>query len=116
MGKFLIFEASTPFVNVNWFISQLTREAGRPVVPMWLNAINGALLIVVFFVVRVLWGFSAIILLIGKLWQARAELPTWIPMTIVPLNLALDALNLFWLTKMVQIARKMAKGGAHKRE
>ncbi|CAR23109.1 Tda4p [Lachancea thermotolerans CBS 6340] len=114
VGKFLIFEASTPFVNINWFISQLSRTSSRPVVPMWFNALNGLLLIGTFFVVRVLWGFTAIAILCAKLWEARKVLPTWIPTTVITLNLSLDALNLFWLSKMIKIAKKMASGSKQK--
>ncbi|SCU94177.1 LANO_0E05952g1_1 [Lachancea nothofagi CBS 11611] len=110
VGKFLIFEASTPFVNVNWYISQLTRTSSKPVVPMWFNALNGVLLILTFFTVRIVWGFSAIVILIRKLWVESDVLPLWLPSTVVPLNLALNTLNVIWLNKMIRIAKKMAKG------
>ncbi|SCU89568.1 LAFA_0E19174g1_1 [Lachancea sp. 'fantastica'] len=111
IGKFLIFEASTPFVNINWYVSQLARSspAGTaPAVPLWFNALNGALLILTFFLVRIVWGFSAVIILVRQLWKERALLPVWLPITVMPLNIALNCLNLVWLNKMVRIAKKMA--------
>ncbi|SCU84378.1 LADA_0D01376g1_1 [Lachancea dasiensis] len=110
IGKFLIFEASTPFVNVNWYISQLSRSATKPVVPLWFNALNGALLILTFFVVRILWGFSAVFILIRQFWMERHVVPMWLPLTVMPLNVGLDALNVLWLNKMMRIAKKMARG------
>ncbi|SCV02074.1 LAMI_0G15654g1_1 [Lachancea mirantina] len=112
IGKFLIFELSTPFVNVNFYVSQLTKLSGKSVVPMWFNALNGVMLILTFFVVRILWGFTAIIILCKKLWVARDRLPWWIPVTVLILNFSLDALNVFWLMKMIKIAQKMLNGDA----
>ncbi|SCU93403.1 LAME_0F03686g1_1 [Lachancea meyersii CBS 8951] len=106
VGKFLIFEASTPFVNVNWYFSQLA-AGGK--VPLWLNALNGVMLILTFFCVRIVWGFSAIAILIRQLWLERELLPVWLPLTVLLLNTALNCLNLVWLNKMIRIAKKMAK-------
>ncbi|SCW03745.1 LAFE_0G17282g1_1 [Lachancea fermentati] len=112
IGKFLIFEASTPFVNINWYISQLSRTSSKPVVPTWFNMANGLLLMLVFFLVRIVWGFAAIVILCYQLWVWRAIIPNWLPFTLVPLNFGMDALNVFWLSKMVKIAKKMANGGS----
>lgn len=109
-GKFLLFEASTPFVNNNWFITQLSRGASKPPVPFWFNVLNGLLLMGVFFTVRILWGFSAIVLLMQQMWKVRDQLPKLQTFILLSLNLTLNILNLFWFSKMVKIAKKMAKG------
>ncbi|CEP63867.1 Tda4p LALA0_S09e04280g [Lachancea lanzarotensis] len=110
IGKFLIFEASTPFVNINWYVSQLARSSSSSsaVVPLWFNALNGAMLILTFFLVRIVWGFSAVVILVRQLWHERDLVPFWLPITVMPLNIGLNCLNVVWLKKMIHIAKKMA--------
>lgn len=109
-GKFLIFEASTPFVNNNWFITQLSRGASKPPVPFWFNVLNGLLLMAVFFTVRIVWGFAAILLLLQQMWKVRDQLPMCQTIILLSINVILNTLNIFWFSKMVKIAKKMAKG------
>lgn len=119
VGKFLIFEASTPFVNINWYISQLSRTSSKPVVPAWFNVLNGILLIGVFFLVRIVWGFTAILLLLREMWKVWDQVPQWLLLSIIGINILLDSLNVFWLSKMIKIAKKLASGnssGSGKRE
>lgn len=112
VGKFLLFEASTPFVNNNWFISQLSRGATKPVVPVWFNMINGLLLLVVFFTIRIVWGFTGVLILIGQMWKVRDQLPRIQPLILLFLNFALNTLNVFWFMKMIKLAKKMLKGSS----
>lgn len=111
VAGFLSFELSTPFVNVNWFISKL--PAGT--VPFYIQAINGLLLIITFFIVRIIWGFFAIYKVSGQLYQVLDQLPLWLPASVVLLNFALDSLNLYWFKKMVAIAAKKIGGPAPKK-
>lgn len=111
-GKFLLFEASTPFVNNNWFITQLSRGASKPPVPFWFNVLNGLLLLTVFFTVRILWGFTAIILLVQQMWKVSDQLPVLQTIVLLSLNFTLNSLNVFWFSKMLKIARKMANGSS----
>lgn len=106
--KFLIFEASTPFVNVNWYISQMLRMGYT--VPTWINIVNGLCLMSVFFFVRLIWGFLAIGLLLKELYKARADLPLGITAVVIILNLGFNILNVFWFSKMLKIVKKMAGG------
>lgn len=108
IGKFLIFEISTPFVNINWYISQLSRGSNISVVPMWFNMLNGILLIITFFTVRIVWGLIAITLLIQQMWKIRDLLPKYISVLIISINIVLNCLNLIWFQKMIKIAQKMA--------
>lgn len=110
VGKFLLFEASTPFVNNNWFIAQLSKGSSKPVVPMWVNAVNGVLLLVTFFSVRILWGFTAIGILIFQMWKVRSSLPLKQSAILCALNLILNTLNVFWFSKMLKLAKKMVNG------
>lgn len=106
LPAFLLFELSTPFVNVNWFSSRL--PAGT--VPDKLVLINGVLLLVTFFLVRIVWGFYAVGLVAYDMYRV-AHLASWFwPFSILTLNISLDVLNVFWFTKMVAIAKKKARG------
>lgn len=111
IGKFLLFEASTPFVNINWYIIQLTSEKDRAKkvqVPLILNIINGLCLMTVFFSVRIVWGNIANIFLFKNMWNARDRVPVIRSVIMVTLNFILNTLNLIWFSKMIKIAKKLA--------
>ncbi|QLQ78599.1 hypothetical protein HG537_0A08460 [Torulaspora globosa] len=110
VSKFLLFEASTPFVNNNWFIAQLSRGSSKPVVPLWVNALNGLLLMTTFFCVRILWGFIGVSILIFQMYKVRNALPIIQSAILCVLNLILNTLNLFWFYKMLKLAKKMVNG------
>ncbi|CDO93754.1 unnamed protein product [Kluyveromyces dobzhanskii CBS 2104] len=110
IGRFLSFEASTPFVNINWYIIQLSRGSSKPVVPVWFNVLNGVLLISVFFFVRLVWGFIAVSILIYEMWQVWDQIPLYMSFIILGVNVSLDFLNIHWFSKMLNIAKKMASG------
>lgn len=106
---FLIFELSTPFVNINWFLSRL--PAGFA--PGWMVVVNGLLLMFTFFSVRIVWGFYAIWLVAKDLFHERDNLAIWLPCSVIILNFGLNMLNVYWFVKMVQIAKK--KMAAHEK-
>lgn len=105
---FLIFELSTPFVNFNWYASRLPKGTFAP----WMVVANGLVLMAVFFVVRIVWGFRAIYLVLWSLYLRWDTLlaPAHVPVIVVGLNMFLNVLNVFWFLKMVKIARKQARG------
>lgn len=111
VGKYLLYEASTPFVNVNWYIIQLTSSKDikdKCKVPMVVNAINGLCLLLVFFVVRICWGSLANVLLYRQILKAWDLLPTYRAVGLLVLNIVLTLLNYLWFYKMVRIAQKLA--------
>lgn len=110
MPAFLLFELSTPFVNINWFASRL--PAGT--ISDKVVAVNGIILLVVFFSVRILWGFTAAVLVARDMYLVRDKALWFFPFSILGLNLALDFLNVYWFSKMVAIAKKKL-GGARTR-
>ncbi|GEQ68772.1 hypothetical protein JCM33374_g2441 [Metschnikowia sp. JCM 33374] len=103
---FLIFELSTPFVNINWFASRL--PAGT--ISDRVIAINGILLIVVFFLVRIVWGFYAVSIAAYDMYAVAAHDSVFFPISILSLNVALDILNVYWFSKMLAIANKKIRG------
>ncbi|KAK9474608.1 TLC domain-containing protein [Dipodascopsis tothii] len=98
---FLLFEASTPFLNVHWFSTHL--PAGT--VPERLQLINGALLMASFFGIRIVWGFYSVARLALDLWAVRERLAPVAPLAVLGSNLALDCLNVYWFSKMVAIVK-----------
>lgn len=103
---FLLFELSTPFVNVNWFASRLPSGtfSDRTIL------INGLFLLLTFFVVRIIWGFYAVAVVAVDMWHTLQHVNILLPITILTLNFSLDVLNVFWFYKMILIAKKKAKG------
>lgn len=109
---FLLFEVSTPFVNMNWFASKLPAGTFSDKFVM----INGLILMVVFFVVRILWGFYAVSRVAVALWHTRHLLNPFFPVVVLSLNMMLNSLNVFWFYKMVKIAQKKARALKLKKE
>ncbi|XBW35245.1 hypothetical protein QEN19_000809 [Hanseniaspora menglaensis] len=111
VSKFLLFELSSPFVNLNWLFSTLIKEFECDI-PMVLNALNGIALIIVFFLVRIVWGWSCIIIMgyniVSKKVFLDPKFPAFIMFATFLINMALNTLNCIWLSKMVRIAMKMA--------
>lgn len=106
---FLIFELSTPFVNINWFCSRLPETHVNPK----LVVVNGLLLMFTFFSVRIVWGFYAVAVVIVQFYQVRDELDyLFVPFTVIPMNFLLDCLNVFWFSKMVKILRKKLRSSS----
>lgn len=125
--KFLLYEASTPFVNINWFIMQMLVPSKnsnlKPAkVPAWLNLINGILLMVIFFFVRILWGNLAQFIYFYQMYKYRSDMTTLkarLSVVLGSVTLVLNSLNVFWFSKMVKIAKKLANssnGKEKKRE
>lgn len=102
VSSFLFFEASTPFVNINWFASKL--PAG--VISDKVVTINGVCLLISFFSVRILWGFYAVSLVATDIFRTWGSCNLFFPIMILVLNVLLDCLNLFWFYKMLMIAKK----------
>ncbi|KAI5966270.1 uncharacterized protein KGF55_000579 [Candida pseudojiufengensis] len=105
-GAFLSFELSTPFVNLNWFASHLPAGTFSDKFVI----INGLLLIIVFFFVRIIWGIYAVIQMGIDMTYSLNQINILIPISILLMNTALNLLNIFWFYKMIKIAKKKASG------
>ncbi|ODQ79535.1 hypothetical protein BABINDRAFT_8451 [Babjeviella inositovora NRRL Y-12698] len=104
---FLLFELSSPFVNMNWYASRLPEGTFSNTFVL----VNGLCLMVTFFSVRIVWGFYAIYTCLWSYYTQWATIDhKWVPIMIVSLNTMLNVLNVFWFTKMVQIAIKKVLG------
>lgn len=108
--SFLIFELSTPFVQLHWMFTRSPKG-------MWSDkiiTINGIFLITAFFFVRLVWGVYATIKSIFLCWPQRQYYPFWLLPSVYILNLGFQFLNFMWFSKMIKIATKKFGGESKK--
>lgn len=109
---FLIFEASTTFVQLHWMFTNSPKG-------MWsdtLITINGIILIVVFFLVRIVWGVYATIYSFFKCLELTDKYPLWLIGSVYILNLGFQFLNFMWFSMMIKAAVETLSGGESKEE
>lgn len=104
---FLIYELSTPFVQIHWM---LTRSPSG----MWSSkiiTINGVFLITAFFFVRIIWGVYATVYSFILCLKELDVYPIWLIGMVYILNLGFQFLNFMWFSKMIKMALRMLNGG-----
>lgn len=127
---FALFELSTPFLNVHHFLNQLDLNGST------IQLVNGIILIITFFLVRIVYGFYMSVRWIGDVqhaWKtihhntatipALAQsnalhgnvfmtlsdgLPDWVVAVFVVSNLLLNSLNVIWFAMMVKRIMKVS--------
>ncbi|KAI9143211.1 TLC domain-containing protein [Paraphysoderma sedebokerense] len=128
---FLLFELSTPFLNIHWFLDRIKHQyldridsknewtkSSTPQVPKWLEQVqfaNGVLLLCVFFAVRIVFGLIMsyqFFVSISPLFQNPEMFPQSILIGYSAANVLLNSLNIFWCLKMVRAVIKKSKGVA----
>ncbi|KAK9449104.1 TLC domain-containing protein [Limtongia smithiae] len=110
---FLMFEISTPFLNVHWFATHLPAGA----VPEKVQVVNGVLLLVSFFFARIIWGFYSVGVLALDMYHNLGDAPLWMPLIVLSSNFSLDCLNVYWFSKMISaLQRRMAATKAGKKD
>lgn len=131
---FILYELSTPFLNIHWFFDKLNMTGSRA------QLYNGIALLATFFSCRLVWGTYQSIVVYGDMWKAvhtapspaymaaafadpatahdadtnpmffvrgaATTVPLWLAATYVASNLVLNALNWYWFVKMVAAVRK----------
>ena len=121
--NYLLFELSTPFVNIHWFCDKVNLTGSTV---QWLN---GIVLIISFFSCRLVWGTYLTFNFFKDVWTAiqadqrqtsvsygmakpgeevviENKLPYWMLGLFCVGNLALTSLNFFWFSKMIDAVRK----------
>ncbi|KAF8609921.1 DUF887-domain-containing protein [Ceratobasidium sp. AG-I] len=101
----LVWELSTPFLNSKVYLDKLHMTGGR------LQAINGVVLLSVFFAVRVCYGIYISFDFFHTLLDVWETIPTALALTYALGNVTLNILNLFWFTKMIAAIRKRFPSG-----
>ncbi|GMG40080.1 unnamed protein product [Ambrosiozyma monospora] len=97
---FLLFEISTPFLNVRWVGLKFD------VLSESFKLVNNAILMLIFFFVRICWGWYQVVQLGKDFYNAR-ENPKFTlagALFILSCNFVLDILNVFWFSKMLTVA------------
>ncbi|KAI8054304.1 TLC domain-containing protein [Syncephalis plumigaleata] len=92
---FLMFELSTPFLNIHWFMDK-TGMTGT----VW-QAINGAILLMAFFVARIIFGIWSSFEFFGEIYDARGRVQPHFVTIYAVANVAMNLLNLYWFRSMV---------------
>ncbi|EIN07165.1 DUF887-domain-containing protein [Punctularia strigosozonata HHB-11173 SS5] len=107
-ARFLLWELSTPFLNINWFLDK-TGKTGST-----LQLINGLCLLSTFAGARLIYGGIMSYDFFQTLYAVRNELPTAYLIIYGLGNVVLQGLNWFWFTKMIDALRRrmqpVAKG------
>ena len=133
--SFVLYELSTPFLNVHWFCDKLGMTGSK------LQLYNGIALLVTFFGCRIVWGTYQSIMIYSDIYKAltipqtqlmdsmfnaekcggntnssmgldesgscaMGDLPMWLVCVYLVGNTALSMLNFFWFTQMVKAVRK----------
>lgn len=102
---FMWFEASTPFVNIHW----LSTHVPNMVSPKWQTA-NGILLIITFFVFRIVNGsYNGFLIIRELLTDPPRHVPIITQVGVMSCYLSLMYLNFLWFSKMISLALKRMK-------
>ncbi|KAI9096989.1 TLC domain-containing protein [Phlyctochytrium arcticum] len=98
-GWFLLFELSTPFLNIHWFCDKTGRSGSR------LQLINGLILLAVFFGARIVLGFYSSYHFYLDMQDQSDRISTVNKVVYFVANVLLNSLNVFWFIKMVKAVR-----------
>lgn len=121
--NFILYELSTPFLNVHWFMDKLEMTGSRA------QLYNGIVLICTFFCCRLIYGNYMSAWVYADMWRAVWEgpgdaalptsrgssvfrfagtdpIPMWLFVTYTTSNLILNSLNVIWFFKMIAAVRK----------
>lgn len=103
---FLLFEISTPFLDIRWVGLKFD------VLSETFKLINNIILILIFFFVRICWGWYQVFRLGFDLYAAKDTdgFNTVGAIIILACNFVLDVLNVFWFGKMMTVAIETLKG------
>ena len=103
--NFVLYELSTPFLNIHWFMDKLKMTGSRA------QLINGIALILSFGCSRLLWGTYQSVRMYQDIWAAfktpgGLPVPPWLAIAYVLSNTTLSCLNFYWFGKMVHALKK----------
>ncbi|KAK3986911.1 TRAM, LAG1 and CLN8 domain-protein [Cladorrhinum sp. PSN332] len=128
---FILYELSTPFLNIHWFCDKLNMTGSK------VQLYNGIALLSTFFSCRLVWGTYQSYVVYGDMWRAIHEgpsasyisaafknetagidenimyfakdagpVPLWLAGTYVASNVTLNTLNWYWFVKMITAVKK----------
>ncbi|KAH7104033.1 TLC domain-containing protein [Auriculariales sp. MPI-PUGE-AT-0066] len=91
----LLFEVSTPFLNIQWYLIKAGLADGI------LGKVNGLLLLTSFFLARILFGGYIAYGFFTTLSSVADKMPWWYTAVYGVSNVLLNSLNVFWFGKML---------------
>ncbi|MCJ1293390.1 hypothetical protein MMC34_004944 [Xylographa carneopallida] len=129
---FILYELSSPFLNIHWFCDKLHLTGSR------IQLYNGLVLLATFFSCRLVWGTYQSVRVYQDVWAAihspgvlpilatntttttadlesHAEIlrfqgdgviPIWLACTYLGSNIVLNTLNFYWFGKMIEAVKK----------
>ncbi|KAI9840436.1 MAG: hypothetical protein M1838_004062 [Thelocarpon superellum] len=131
---FILYEMSSPFLNIHWFFDKTNMTGTRA------QLINGLLLLVTFFSCRLVWGTYQSVRVYQDVWAALQAprrkmalgnatmsavtegagdsvsemmmfagdevVPVWLAIVYLGSNVVLNTLNFYWFGKMIEALRK----------
>ncbi|KAG5985232.1 hypothetical protein E4U55_000055, partial [Claviceps digitariae] len=117
---FILWELSTPFLNIHWFMDKLDMTGSRA------QLYNGFLLLFTFFSCRLVYGTYQSVRVFDDIWAAidnnpsgsslnsvamgfasqDSTVPLWLGAVYLASNLTLNGLNLYWFIMMIKAVRK----------
>ncbi|MCJ1306462.1 hypothetical protein MMC25_000104 [Agyrium rufum] len=103
--NFILYELSTPFLNIHWFMDKFGMTGSR------LQLVNGILLLISFAGCRLVWGTYQSVGMYKDVWAAiqtpAADLPVpaWLAVAYLVANSVLNILNFYWFGRMIQTLR-----------
>ncbi|OCB84134.1 DUF887-domain-containing protein [Sanghuangporus baumii] len=95
--RFLLWELSTPFLNIHWFLDKMNLTGST------IQLVNGILLLSSFAGARLVYGF------IKTLFAIKDQVPLGVTLTYGLGNVVLNVLNIFWFVKMISALQKRMK-------
>lgn len=114
---FLLWELSTPFLNIHWFMDKVNMTGTAA------QRINGLLLLFSFVTSRLLYGTYQSTKILSDVWSSHGPqslllpknspsslsepaVPTWLAVVCTIASLVLHSLNVYWLILMIHAIRK----------
>lgn len=117
---FILYELSTPFLNIHWFFDKLNMTGSKA------QLYNGLTLLFTFFSCRLVWGTIQSAFVYRDMWRAvftaptaealsnseimsfadGATIPLWLAVIYTASNLVLNTLNWHWFFKMIAAVKK----------
>ncbi|KAI5797700.1 TLC domain-containing protein [Geopyxis carbonaria] len=132
---FILFELSSPFLNIHWFCDKLNLTGSR------IQLVNGFFLLGTFFLCRIVWGTYNSVLVFKDVFNIYATpppsahpkldplstqetpidgaaihpfagmtVPLWLVVVYLGSNICLNGLNYFWFSRMIQTVSARFQG------
>ncbi|TIC14500.1 DUF887-domain-containing protein [Wallemia mellicola] len=100
--SFLLWEASTPFVNINWFMDRIEGYKNSRS-----QIVNGIALTLSFFTARIAFGGYMSYIFYKTIVEHQNSFPKSLAAVYVAGNITLNILNLNWFYKMIKKIKRM---------